>query len=82
MKLKAPKGVGDPCIAGVTLEARGGVYEVEADIGSMLIECFGFIEVRAGRTENTGSPSIARRGKSSSVKSSSVKLPPKAANHA
>lgn len=47
MKLKAPQGVGDPCIAGVTIAPREGVYEVEAEIGALLIECFGFVEVVA-----------------------------------
>ena len=45
MKLKAPPGAGDPCVAGVTLTPRNGVYEVEAEIGALLIECFGFVEV-------------------------------------
>ena len=44
MKLKAPPGVGDPCVAGVALAARDGLYEVEAEIGALLIECFGFVE--------------------------------------
>ena len=47
MKLKAPQGVGDPCVAGVIVESRDGVYEVEAEIGALLIECFGFVEVEA-----------------------------------
>jgi len=45
MKLKAPPGVGDPCVAGVSLAARDGVYEVDAAIGALLIEAFGFVEV-------------------------------------
>jgi hypothetical protein len=44
MKLKAPEGVGDPCVAGVVIAPRDGVYEVEAEIGALLIECFGFVE--------------------------------------
>ena len=44
MKLKAPEGVGDPCVAGVVIAPREGVYEVEAEIGALLIECFGFVE--------------------------------------
>jgi hypothetical protein len=44
MKLKAPEGVGDPCVAGVVVAARDGVYEVEAEIGALLIEAFGFVE--------------------------------------
>lgn len=47
MKLKAPPGAGDPCIAGVTLMPCDGLYEVEAAIGALLIECFGFAEVAA-----------------------------------
>jgi hypothetical protein len=49
MKLKAPEGVGDPCVAGVVIASRDGVYEVEAEIGALLIECFGFIEAGAER---------------------------------
>jgi hypothetical protein len=47
MKLKAPEGVGDPCVAGVVIAPREGVYEVEAEIGALLIECFGFVEFGA-----------------------------------
>ena len=47
MKLKAPDGVGDPCVAGVVIAPREGVYEVEAAIGVLLIECFGFVEASA-----------------------------------
>jgi hypothetical protein len=47
MKLKAPEGVGDPCVAGVVIASREGVYEVEAEIGALLIECFGFVEAGA-----------------------------------
>jgi len=47
MKLTAPPGVGDPCVAGVTLPSRDSVYEVDADIGALLMECFGFVEVEA-----------------------------------
>jgi hypothetical protein len=47
MKLKAPEGVGDPCVAGVVIASREGVYEVEAGIGALLIECFGFVETGA-----------------------------------
>ena len=47
MKLKAPPGVGDPCVAGVAIEARDGIYEVEAAIGALLIECFGFVDAGA-----------------------------------
>jgi len=47
MKLKAPSGVGDPCVAGVTIESRDGIYDVEVAVGALLIESFGFIEVTA-----------------------------------
>lgn len=47
MKLKAPAGAGDPCVAGVTLVPRDGLYEVDAGIGALLIECFGFVEAVA-----------------------------------
>jgi hypothetical protein len=47
MKLKAPPGVGDPCVAGVAIIARDGLYDVEAAIGALLIECFGFVEATA-----------------------------------
>ncbi len=50
MKLKAPEGVGDPCVAGVAIAPRDGFYEVEADVGALLIECFGFVEVGADET--------------------------------
>lgn len=43
MKLKAPEGVGAPCVAGVILALRDGCYEVEPEIGALLIECFGFM---------------------------------------
>ncbi len=45
MKLKAPSGAGDPSVAGVTIVPRDGLYEVEAEVGALLIECFGFAEV-------------------------------------
>jgi len=44
MKLKAPQGAGDPCVAGAVIAARDGLYEVEAEIGALLVECFGFVE--------------------------------------
>jgi hypothetical protein len=44
MKLKAPDGVGDPCVAGVVIVSRNGLYEVDAEVGALLIECFGFVE--------------------------------------
>ncbi|MGB6536797.1 MAG: hypothetical protein WBF58_12640 [Xanthobacteraceae bacterium] len=45
MKLRAPPGVGDPCVGGVAIAPRDGLYDVEDDIGALLIECFGFVEV-------------------------------------
>ena len=63
MKLKAPQGVGDPCVAGVIVESRDGVYEVEAEVGALLIECFGFVEVEAGTAEQAKAAPAARRGK-------------------
>jgi hypothetical protein len=45
MKIKAPPGVGDPCVAGVAIASRDGIYEVGAEIGALLIECFGFVDV-------------------------------------
>jgi hypothetical protein len=50
MKLKAPEGVGEPCVAGVAIAPCDGVYEVEAEIGAVLVECFGFAEVEAPAT--------------------------------
>jgi hypothetical protein len=47
MKLKAPEGVGTPCVAGAVIAPREGVYEVETEIGALLIECFGFVEAGA-----------------------------------
>jgi hypothetical protein len=54
MKLKAPQGVGDPCVAGATITARSGIYEVEPEVGALLIECFGFVAV-----EESGKPAPA-----------------------
>jgi hypothetical protein len=45
MKLKAPSGVGDPCVAGVAIISRDGIYDVDAAIGALLIEAFGFVEI-------------------------------------
>ena len=50
MKVRAPQGAGDPCVAGTVLAAREGVYDVEAEIGELLIECFGFVETGARET--------------------------------
>jgi hypothetical protein len=52
MKLKAPEGGGDPCVAGVVIAPRDGVYEVEAEIGALLIECFGFVETGTEQKTN------------------------------
>jgi hypothetical protein len=52
MKLKAPKGVGDPCVAGAVIASRNGLYEVEAEVGALLIECFGFAEAAAPEVPN------------------------------
>ena len=43
MKLKAPESVGDPCVAGATIAPRDGSYDVEPEVGALLIECFGFV---------------------------------------
>ena len=65
MKLKAPPGVGDPCVGGVTLAPRNGVYEVEDEIGALLMECFGFVvaEGDAKSAEQAARASAVRRGK-------------------
>ena len=63
MKLKAPEGVGDPCVAGAVVAARNGIYEVEVEIGALLIEAFGFAEVTAEAKANApsaaGVPAVA-----------------------
>ena len=61
MKLKAPEGVGDPCVAGVAIVPRDGIYHVTAEIGALLIECFGFVAVEA--PEKPKSTPAARRAK-------------------
>ena len=63
MKLKAPPGVGDPCVAGVVIAARAGVYEVEAAIGALLIESFGFVEVAAEAPRQEAPVPAPRRGR-------------------
>jgi len=68
MKLKAPEGVGDPCVAGVVIAPRQGVYEVEAEIGALLIECFGFVAIEADATGKVKRASAARRAKSAAGK--------------
>jgi hypothetical protein len=63
MKLKAPEGVGDPCVAGVIVAPRDGIYEVEAQIGALLIESFGFVEVEADAAAKPKAAPAARRVK-------------------
>jgi hypothetical protein len=65
MKLKAPPGVGDPCVAGVTVSSRDGIYEVEAEIGALLMESFGFFVAESDGeiTEQTKSAPATRRTK-------------------
>jgi hypothetical protein len=64
MKLKAPQGVGDPCVAGVAIAPRDGFYEVEVEIGALLIECFGFVEAGAAQK----SKAAPRRGRAAAKK--------------
>jgi hypothetical protein len=66
MKLKAPEGVGAPCVAGVAIVARDGLYEVEAEIGALLIECFGFLE--AGAEQKAKAASAPRRPRAAAKK--------------
>jgi hypothetical protein len=63
MKLKAPPGVGDPCVAGVTVAPRDGVYEVAPETGALLIECFGFVEVETAAAAKVQAEPAARRRK-------------------
>ena len=58
MKLKAPEGVGAPCVGGVAVASRDGLYEVEAEIGALLIECFGFAPADAAG-EGTKAPTAS-----------------------
>jgi hypothetical protein len=70
MKLKAPEGVGDPCVGGVTLVPRDGLYDVEPEVGALLIEGFGFVAVEAAADEPKSRPrrgATIRRGTGSSV---------------
>jgi hypothetical protein len=60
MKLKAPQGVGDPCVAGVVIVPRDGIYAVEPEVGALLIECFGFVEVETPSNPSNVPP---QRGK-------------------
>jgi hypothetical protein len=70
MKLKAPEGVGEPCVAGVAIVPCGGVYDVEPATAALLIECFGFVEVEPetmivgeAAPDRPGEPGGSRRGK-------------------
>ena len=52
MKLKAPEGVGNPCVAGVVIAPRDGIYEVEPEIGALLDRMLRFCRDRsAGKAE-------------------------------
>ena len=68
MKLKAPQGVGDPCVAGVTVAQCDGVYEVEPEIGALLIECFGFVEADTGASVKAKPAPAARRARAGARK--------------
>jgi hypothetical protein len=64
MKLTAPPGVGDPCVAGVTIAPRNGVYDVEPDIGALLMESFGFVAAEDdAKALEQAKPAPVRRGK-------------------
>jgi hypothetical protein len=69
MKLKAPPSVGEPCVAGVAILARNGLYEVEAETGTLLIECFGFVEVEAPAKPRAAGASAPRRPRPAAKKS-------------
>jgi hypothetical protein len=68
MKLKAPQGVGHPCVAGVVLGTRNGFYEVEPEIGALLIECFGFVEAEDAPKPRAANASTPRRGRQTTKK--------------
>lgn len=61
MKLKAPEGVGDPCVAGVAITSHNGVYEVTPEIGALLIECFRFVEAGADDKADQAAAAAAAR---------------------
>jgi hypothetical protein len=63
MKLKAPQGVGDPCVAGAAISSRDGFYEVEAEIAALLIECFGFAEADVATKDKGVRASASRRSR-------------------
>lgn len=64
MKLKAPEGVGEPCVAGVAIVPRNGLYEVEAETGALLVECFGFVEAGEEAVPERLKPVTPRRNRS------------------
>ena len=68
MKLKAPPGVGDPCVAGATLKLCDGHYDVEPEVAALLVECFGFVAVDQGPAHNVKAAPARRRGKPASRK--------------
>jgi len=74
MKLRAPEGVGDPCVAGVAIAPRNGIYEVEADVGTLLIECFGFVALETSAADEPKVPLAARRGKPASARTPPKKI--------
>jgi hypothetical protein len=69
MKLKAPPRVGDPCVAGVGIAPRNGVYEVEAEIGAVLVECFGFIAIETAPKPSAAATLSPRRARAIAKKS-------------
>jgi hypothetical protein len=68
MKLKAPEGVGDPCVAGVMIASCGGVYDVEGEVAGLLMECFGFIEIEAKAAEVASPESVPKPASKSAPK--------------
>jgi hypothetical protein len=68
MKLKAPQGVGNPCVAGDTITHCDGVYEVAPEIGALLVECFGFFEMEAPVAEKLRPAKAVRRARQSAKK--------------
>ena len=47
MRLKAPEGKGHPTVAGIVIEPRRGVYEVDPAVGKVLVESHGYIDLDA-----------------------------------
>jgi hypothetical protein len=68
MKLKAPPGVGDPCVAGVSLAPCDGHYDVEPEVAALLIECFGFVVADEAVSRMSKDASAPRRRKPTSRK--------------